>query len=166
MELDVNESYIAKVKPGGKVTALLDAYPSNPLDGKVRIVIPTADRQKATVKVRISFDDLPKLIAPDAEVKVMPDMGVKVTFLSEAEKAPAKGAAAVSALVPQEAVRSDNGTKIVFFARNGHAERRAVTVGGTRGSDAEIIAGVMAGDVVITKSTQELKDGQEIEIKK
>jgi RND family efflux transporter MFP subunit len=166
MELDVNESYIAKVKPGGKVTALLDAYPNNPLDGKVRIVIPTADRQKATVKVRISFDDLPKLIAPDAEVKVMPDMGVKVTFLSEAEKAPAKGAAAVSALVPQEAVRSDNGTKIVFLARNGHAERRAVTVGGTRGSDAEIIAGVMAGDAVITKSTQELKDGQEIEIKK
>jgi RND family efflux transporter MFP subunit len=166
MELDVNESYISKVKPGGKVTAVLDAYPNNPLDGKVRIVIPTADRQKATVKVRISFDDLPKLIAPEAEVKVMPDMGVKVTFLSEAAKAPEKGAAAVLALVPQESIRTDNGSKIVFLARNGHAERRAVNVGGNRGSDVEILAGVSPGDVLITKSTLELKDGQEIEIKK
>jgi len=63
-------------------------------------------------------------------------------------------------------VRGESGTKIVFLAKNGHAERRAVTVGGTRGSDAEIIAGVAAGDVVITKSSQELRDGQEIEIKK
>lgn len=166
MELDVNEAYIAKIQPGGKVTATLDAFPDKPLDGKVRIIIPTADRQKATVKVRITFDHLADLIKPDAEVKVMPDMGVKVTFLGEEEKKPAKDAAAIVALVPQEAVHDDNGAKVVFLVKEGHVVRRAVGVSGIRGSDVEITAGIAAGDSVVVKSTQSLKDGQSIEIKK
>ena len=75
IEVDVNESYIARVLPGQPVTATLDAYPDWKIPCKVRTVIPTADRQKATVKVRISFDKL--------DPRILPDMGVKVAFLSD-----------------------------------------------------------------------------------
>src|SRR5882724_4250689 len=83
VEVDVNESYIARVKPGQKCKATLDAYPDAPYDAKVRTVIPTADRQKATVKVRVTFDKL--------DSKILPDMGVKVAFLEEEAPAVAKG---------------------------------------------------------------------------
>src|SRR5256885_10210817 len=73
IEVDVNESYIARVHDGQKVTAILDAYPDWEIPSHVRTIIPTADRQKATVKVRISFDKL--------DPRILPDMGIKVTFL-------------------------------------------------------------------------------------
>src|ERR1700722_3451868 len=79
IEVDVNESYIAKVKEGQAVKATLDAFPDSPYGAKVRTVIPTADRQKATVKVRISFLKL--------DDKILPDMGVKVAFLEEPKPA-------------------------------------------------------------------------------
>src|SRR5205809_424144 len=101
IEVDVNEAYIARVVPGQKVVATLDAYPEWQIPCKVRTVIPTADRQKATVKVRISFDKL--------DPKILPDMGVKVAFLgNEAPAAKGKGSAA-KALIPQSAVRQDGG---------------------------------------------------------
>src|SRR6202050_1784900 len=72
IEVDVNEAYIARVVPGQNVTAVLDAYPDWQIPSRVRTVIPTADRQKATVKVRISFLKL--------DPRILPDMGIKVTF--------------------------------------------------------------------------------------
>ncbi len=78
IEVDVNESYIARVHDGQKVTAILDAYPDWEIPSHVRTIIPTADRQKATVKVRISFDKL--------DPRILPDMGIKVTFLGDAPK--------------------------------------------------------------------------------
>ncbi|MGA9998752.1 MAG: efflux RND transporter periplasmic adaptor subunit [Candidatus Acidiferrales bacterium] len=157
IEVDVNEAYIARVEPGQPVTAVLDAYPDWQIPSKVRTVIPTADRQKATVKVRISFLKL--------DPRILPDMGVKVTFLGEApvEK---KGEAAPTALIPPDAVRDDNGKKIVFIVKDGHLERRAVTTGGTRGTDLEILAGLNAGDSVVVKGPANLRDGQAVEIKK
>jgi RND family efflux transporter MFP subunit len=157
IEVDVNEAFIARVEPGQPVTAVLDAYPDWQIPSKVRTVIPTADRQKATVKVRISFLKL--------DPKILPDMGVKVTFLGEApvEK---KGEAAPAALVPPDAVHDDNGKKIVFIVKDGHLERRAVTTGGTRGTDLEIVAGLNAGDSVVVKGPPNLRDGQAVEIKK
>src|SRR5271166_3165122 len=85
IEVDVSENYIAKVKQGQAVNAVLDAYPDVVFPGKVRTVIPTADRQKATVKVRISFTDAShvKLLDPATDPRILPDMGVKVTFLDE-----------------------------------------------------------------------------------
>jgi RND family efflux transporter MFP subunit len=157
IEVDVNEAFIARVETGQPVTAVLDAYPDWQIPSKVRTVIPTADRQKATVKVRISFLKL--------DPKILPDMGVKVTFLGEApvEK---KGEAAPAALVPPDAVHDDNGKKIVFIVKDGHLERRAVTTGGTRGTDLEILAGLNAGDSVVVKGPPNLRDGQAVEIKK
>lgn len=157
IEVDVNEAYIARVVPGQPVTAILDAYPDWQIPSKVRTVIPTADRQKATVKVRISFLKL--------DPRILPDMGVKVTFLGN-EPEQKSGAAAPAALVPQDAVRDDNGKKIVFLVKDDRLERRAVTLGGTRGSDAEILAGVVAGDTVVVKGPGNLRDGQDVQVKR
>ena len=158
MEIDVNEAYISKVKPGQRVKAFLDAYPDRELGGYVRTVIPTADRQKATVKVRITFDKI--------EDFILPDMGIKVTFLGDEEKIPAGTKIASVILIPQDAVRTDGSQKIVFLVKNDHAERRAITIGNTRGSDVEVIAGLNAGDSIVAKPPDNLKDGEAVEIKK
>jgi RND family efflux transporter MFP subunit len=158
IEVDVNEAYISRVKPGQPVTAILDAYPDWEIPSRVRTIIPSADRQKATVKVRISFIKL--------DPRILPDMGIKVTFLGE-ETSKKNNAAAVSALlVPQTAVRDDNGKKVVFLLKDDKAERRAVTLGGTRGSDTEVIAGLTPGDTVVIKGPPDLRDGQAVQIKK
>lgn len=157
MEVDVNEAYIARVTQGQRVEAILDAYPDRKLGGYVRTVIPTADRQKATVKVRITFDKI--------EDFILPDMGIKVTFLGEAEVKKPGGPLPV-ALVPQDAVRSDGDQKIVYVVKDDRVERRAVNVGGTRGSDAEIMAGLKPGDTVVVKAPGNLKDGQAVQVNK
>jgi RND family efflux transporter MFP subunit len=156
IEVDVNEAYIARVQPGQPVTAILDAYPDWQIPSKVRTVIPTADRQKATVKVRISFLKL--------DPRILPDMGVKVSFLgSEPDK---QVGVAPAALVPSGAVRDESGRKIVFLVKDNQLERRAVTMGDTRGSDAEILAGLTAGDTVVVKGPPDLHDGEAVQIKK
>jgi HlyD family secretion protein len=157
IEVDVNEAYIARVVPGQNVTAVLDAYPDWQIPSRVRTVIPTADRQKATVKVRISFLKL--------DPRILPDMGIKVTFYGAAPEQK-NGAAEPAALIPQDALRDDQGKKIVFLVKDDRLERRAVTLGGTRGSDAEVLAGINAGDTVVVKGPATLRDGQAVEIKK
>jgi RND family efflux transporter MFP subunit len=163
IEVDVNEAYIARVTDGQKVIAHLDAYPEWDIPCHVRTVIPTADRQKATVKVRISFDHAHKSDKLDS--RILPDMGVKVTFLGN-EPETKKGTPIPAALIPQGALRDDNGTKIVFLVKGDHVERRAVTVAGTRGTDTEILGGLAAGDTVVVNGPADLRDGQAVEIKK
>jgi RND family efflux transporter MFP subunit len=157
IEVDVNESFIARVKDHQRVTAILDAYPDWEIPSHVRTIIPSADRQKATVKVRISFDKL--------DPRILPDMGIKVTFLGD-EVVKKPGAPEEAIVVPQNAVHEDNGKKIVFTVKEDHTERRAVTLGGNRGSDIEVIAGLTAGDTVIVKGPANLRDGQAVEIRK
>jgi RND family efflux transporter MFP subunit len=159
VEVDVNESYIARVKVGQPVTAVLDAYPDWQISARVRTIIPTADRQKATVKVRIQFDKL--------DPRILPDMGVKVSFLGEQKNEDsAKGVV----LVPRSAVRDDSGQPVVFVYRDGKVERRAVRLasgagsasGSGGGDDQEIIAGVAEGDQVVTRNVEALHDGQSV----
>jgi RND family efflux transporter MFP subunit len=140
VEVDVNESYISRVKLGQPVMAVLDAYPDWKIPAKVRTVIPTADRQKATVKVRIAFDHL--------DPRIVPDMGVKVALVKYEDQKSAKVTPAV--LVPKEAIRQDQGTDVVFVRRDGGVERRAVRAGAIHGQDQEVIAGLVAGDQVVT----------------
>lgn len=154
IEVDVNEAYIARVEPGQPVTSVLDAYPDWKIPSHVRTVIPTADRQKATVKVRISFDKL--------DPRILPDMGVKVTFLGGEETGAAQAATRV--LVPHDAVRQENGQPVVFLYREGNVERRAVRVGAAQGNDVEIIAGVADGDRLVV-GAEPLKDGQHVGVK-
>ena len=157
IEVDVNEAYIARVVPEQRVTAVLDAYPDWQIPSKVRTVIPTADRQKATVKVRISFIKL--------DPKILPDMGVKVTFLGDEPKKQA-GAVEPVATVPTAALRDDNGSRIVYIVKDNKLERRAVKPGNPRGSDTEIFAGLTPGDLVVTKGPPDLHDGESIQLKK
>jgi len=171
IEVDVSESYIAKVQPNQPVTAILDAYPDWSIPAKVRTVIPTADRQKATVKVRISFTDGSHvhLIDPATQPRILPDMGVKVTFLEEekpkaaTDKSPA--AAPALALVPQAAIHQDNSSKFVFVVKGDTLERRAVSLGSVRGTDVEILAGLQPDAVVVVKGPESLRDGQSVQIK-
>ncbi|HUL32497.1 MAG TPA: efflux RND transporter periplasmic adaptor subunit [Candidatus Eisenbacteria bacterium] len=167
IEVDVSESYIARVQPDQPVTAVLDAYPDWQIPAKVRTVIPTADRQKATVKVRISFTGPghKKLIDPATEPRILPDMGVKVTFLEEQKPSAKKEESKAVAIVPQGAIRQDNSSKFIFVVKNDTLERRAVSLGETRGSDVEILAGIQPDSVVVVKGPGSLRDGQQVQIK-
>ena len=163
IEVDVNESYIARVENGQLVTATLDAYPDKQIPSKVRTVIPTADRQKATVKVRITIIDLEKYNF------ILPDMGVKVAFLDNEQpaakdKGKERGPQAV-AFIPKGAVRSDSNTSYVFLIRDGKVERRAVSVGQERGTEVAVIAGVLPGDSLVVKGPESLHDGDKVEIR-
>lgn len=155
VEVDVNESYIARVKPGQRVTATLDAYPEWRIAAKVRTVIPTADRKKATVKVRIAFDEL--------DPRILPDMGVKVAFL--ADRPQNRDNTKPSLVVPKAAVREEDKKPIVYVVSDNRLERRAVTIGDPRDDTIEIIAGLTDGERVITAGPDELIDGQKVRIK-
>jgi HlyD family secretion protein len=154
IEVDVNESYIARVETGQQVEAVLDAYPDWRIPARVRTVIPTADRQKATVKVRISFDKL--------DPRILPDMGVKVSFLAGEQAA---GQAAAKALIPREAVRTFDGRSVVFLFREGLLERRAVSLGTQIGGDVQVTAGLAPGDKVVVEGPADLRDGQRAKLK-
>jgi RND family efflux transporter MFP subunit len=161
VEVDVNEAYIARVQPGQRVDSVLDAYPDWKIPSHVRTVIPTADRQKATVKVRISFDKL--------DPHILPDMGVKVSFYGEEEEK--KGAAKKKdegpkpvALIPKTAVRSSGDTSYVFLLKNGKIERRGVKLGNERGNDVEVMAGVNSGDSLVASGPQNLQDGDTVRV--
>ncbi len=118
IEVDVNESYINRVEPGQPVEATLDAYPDWRIPAKVIAIIPTADRQKATVKVRVGFEKL--------DPRILPDMGVKVAFQQTPAqpRPPNRGI-----VVPKAAVHQRDGRDVVWVVREGRVERRAVTVG-------------------------------------
>jgi len=168
IEVDVSESYIAKVRNDQGVNAVLDAYPDWTIPAKVRTVIPTADRQKATVKVRISFTapDHVHFFDPAADPRILPDMGVKVTFLEETEKSKKNEVKSPAvALVPQKAIRQDSSSKYVFLVKNGVLERRAVTLGSERGSEVEILAGLQPDQAVVVAGPDSLRDGQAVQIK-
>jgi multidrug efflux pump subunit AcrA (membrane-fusion protein) len=133
---------------------VLDAYPDWRIPAKVRTVIPTADRQKATVKVRISFDKL--------DPRILPDMGVKVSFLAGEQAA---GRVAAKAVIPREAARTLDGKPVMFLVRDGVLERRAVSLGLEIGGDVEVTAGLSPGDKVVVGGPADLRDGQRVKVK-
>jgi RND family efflux transporter MFP subunit len=156
IEVDVNESYINRVTPGQPVTAVLDAYPDWQIPAHVITTVPTADRQKATVLVRIGFEEL-------GDPRILPDMGVKVTFLRDPGE-PRADAAAVP-LVPNAAVRRVNDASYVFVVREDTVERRAIRTGGTDGERLEVVAGLAAGERVVLSPPADLAEGARITIK-
>jgi RND family efflux transporter MFP subunit len=158
IEVDVNESYIGRVTSGQGVTAVLDAYPTWQIPARVITAVPTADRQKATVLVRIAFAGL--------DPRILPDMGVKVTFLRGADESAAAPVSRPMALVPKAALRADGDRTVVFTLRPGDlVERRAVTTGGVDGDRTEVLAGLSAGDRVVVSPPPELVDGAAVVVK-
>ncbi|MFA5908446.1 MAG: efflux RND transporter periplasmic adaptor subunit [Vicinamibacterales bacterium] len=156
IEVDVNESYINRVSAGQPVSAVLDAYPDWQIPAKVIAVVPTADRQKATVLVRIGFNAL--------DPRILPDMGVKVTFLREADAA--APVAQAMTLVPKGAVKADNGASYVYLVQQDTVERRAIKTGGTDGDRLEVTAGLKGGDRVVVSPPAELAEGVKIIVKR
>ena len=156
IEVDVNESYINRVSPRQRVVATLDAYPDWEIPASVITTIPAADRQRATVLVRIAFDEL-------GDPRILPDMGVNVAFL---EAGPPPGEAIADATprlwIPSGALRSDGAAQVVFVARGDTVERRAVTTGLEDGGDVEVLAGVSAGERVVVEGPPVLTDGDRV----
>ncbi len=155
IEVDVNEGYINRVSPGQRITAVLDAYPDWQIPGKVITMVPTADRQKATVLVRIAFDRL--------DPRILPDMGIKVAFLGS-ETTAATSEPPVT--IPNGAVRTDAGSRIVFVVSGGdRAERRAVRVGAAREDRVEVLSGLAPGERIVLDPPASLKDGARIVVR-
>jgi len=154
IELDVNESYINRVEPAQPAEAALDAYPDWKIPCKVIAIIPTADRQKATVKVRVGFDKL--------DPRILPDMAVKVAFR---ETADAPKAVTRAVIVPKSALQNLGGQDMIFTVENGRAQRRQVTVSEAQGDDAVLSAGVEAGEKVIVEAPASLKAGAAVKEK-
>lgn len=152
IEIDVNESYINRVEPNQPVIATLDSYPDWRIPAHVIAIIPTADRQKATVKVRVGFEKL--------DPRILPDMGVKVAFQSTA--AESHPAAAHAVLVPATALRQRDGHDIVWVARDGRVTSRAVVVGAKNGSDATLTTGLSPGEAVVVEPPAELAENSPI----
>jgi HlyD family secretion protein len=151
IEIDVNESYINRVQPGQPVEATLDAYPEWKIPCRVIAIIPTADRQKSTVRVRVGFVAL--------DPRILPEMSVKVAFHETAVAAGGAPAAGRNARVPKSALRQREGRDVVLVVRSGRVERRAVTVAGTTAEDTELSAGLAAGERVVIEGPVDLTDG-------
>lgn len=156
IEVDVNESYINRVRSNQEVTAVLDAYPDLQIPARVITTIPSADRQKATVLVRIGFKAL--------DPRILPDMGVKVTFLREADQEAAPVVAPM-ALIPKGAVVTENGTTSVWVVSGQTVEKRTVKIGGTDGDRLEVVAGVRAGEQVVVSPPPALVPGVQIVVR-
>ena len=155
IEVDVNEAYLQRVASGQKVRATVDAYPEEPFAAHLITVIPAADRDKATVKVRIGFDQL--------DPRILPDMGVKVAFLAEASDAAGAAGGSRTVRVPRSAIREEASGKIVFVVRpEGELERRAVTVALGTGDMAEVTAGLRAGEKVVIEGPETLAAGARV----
>lgn len=153
IEIDVNEAYIHRVLPGQKVVATLDAYPAWQIPCEVIAIIPTADRQKATVTVRVGFDAL--------DPRILPDMGVKVGFRESDEAVTSASGVAV----PRAAVQTADGRDYLLIVNEGRIERRAVKSGGEVGDDILISAGLAAGERVVVEGPGNLVDGTAVEEK-
>lgn len=154
IEVDVNESYIQRVRANQKVSAVLDAYPDWRIPAEVIAIVPTADRQKATVRVRIGF--------LERDERVLRDMGVKVSFLGDGAQqetdAPVQGV-----MIAADALRSDADGDFVWLVRGDAVERRAVVVGGPRDRQRVLVAsGLVAGDAVVRTADGPLSAGQNV----
>ncbi len=150
IEIDVNEAYINRVQAGQAVLATLDAYPDWKISCHVIAIIPTADRQRATVEVRVGFDAL--------DDRILPDMGVKVAFQESAGESLQAGQM-TGLLVPAAALRRENGRDYVLVVVEGITERRAVAAGDSRGSEIMIASGLAPGERVVVEGPSDLADG-------
>jgi RND family efflux transporter MFP subunit len=149
-EVDVAEAQLGRVKPGQRAAITVDAIPGKTFPGKVRRILPRADRSKATVKVRVDF------LARD-EKAVLPEMGVRVRFLpDDAPRGIETGAAADKIVVPKAAVRSDQDGNYVWAVSDDVARKLAVNVGVNSGDRIEITRGVNAGDKVVVRGAERL----------
>ena len=155
VEVDVNEAYIARVRKGQPAKITLDAYPDTAFRGEVRQVVPTADRQRATVQVKVSI--------VDRDPRILPEMGARVDFLADT----ARGARPATAgplrfRVPATAVREVGGETVVWLVRDGRLESRVVQGGPVSGGFREIRSGLAGGELLLVGGVEEPRAGMRV----
>jgi RND family efflux transporter MFP subunit len=156
-QVDVNENFINRVKPGQKVSAKLNAYPDWQIPAHVTAVIPTADRSKGTVTVRIGIDDT-------KDPRILPEMGVRVSFLGDEPASVPGGAPVAGVSLPSSAVQVSGTTGTVFVVREDTVERRAVKLGAGTADTVTVLSGLAAGERVAIGDFSQLKDGVKVRI--
>jgi RND family efflux transporter MFP subunit len=150
VQVDVNEAYIGRVTPDMPVEAVLNAYPDWKIPGSVIAIIPTADRSKATVKVRVALDS--------KDARIVPDMGVRVSFLDKQEQ----GKPLTGFWIPNASIITEGDGKFVFLVVDGKAKRTAVTVAESNDSESRIDKGIGKGDSLVAAPGKELQDGARV----
>ena len=154
INVDVNEATIGRVKPGQKVEAVLNAYPDWRIPAEVIAIVPTADRSKATIKVRIAL--------LERDERVVPDMGVRVSFLEDAPPPTANAPLATGVTVPAGAVVQREGRTVTFVVRDGRASQREVQVADARDGRSRVSRGLAVGEKVVLAPPAELADGAKV----
>lgn len=154
VEVDVAESSLEKVKIGGPAEIRLDAFPNDRFEGKVYMIVPTADRSKATVLAKIKFDIVSE--------KVLPEMSAKVSFLSRALK---KGENKPFLGVPTNSILKKDSSFIVYRVKDSLAQANSIETGRSWGETTEILSGLKEGDTIVMKPDSRLNDGRRVKIK-
>ena len=157
VEVDVNEAYIARIGSGQSCRITLDAYPDTSFAGKVRQVVPTADRQKATVQVKVAI--------LDRDSRILPEMGAKVEFVRAAEGATAAAGTPRRVTIPAAAIAQGAGGSRVWIVEGGRATSRSVEPGPERGDQTEIRSGLSGGETIILPAPAGIKDGARVRVR-
>ncbi len=155
VDVDVNEAYIERVHPGQPAVAVLDAYPDWNIPAHVIAIVPTADKSKATVRVRVALDG--------KNPRILPQMGVRVSFLQSAPKRSASSLPAGTVWVPASAVVRRGGRSVVFVIEKSRARKHAVTPGLLRG-DMRAVSGIADGASLVRSPPAQLRDGERVVI--
>jgi HlyD family secretion protein len=157
VEVDVNEAYIARIRRDAPARITLDAYPDTAFRGAVRQVVPTADRQRATVQVKVTI--------LDRDPRILPEMGAKVDFLEPDSSGSRPGAAPKPVLrIPAAAVKTDAGTSVVWVVRDGRLVRRAVQTGPVSGGFVEVRAGLNGGEQLMISGVESPTEGMKVKV--
>jgi RND family efflux transporter MFP subunit len=156
VEVDVNEAYIAQIQDDQPAEIILDAYPSERFPGHVRQVVPTADRQKATVLVRVAIDS--------QDPRILPEMGARVVFGEHASAGATAAAMPALVFVPAAAVRNDAGDDVVWLVVDGRASRRAVEAGPVMADEREVRSGLEGGETLILDPPAGLVEGARVKV--
>jgi HlyD family secretion protein len=153
-DLDIAQDDFAKLTPHQKAIVTVDAFPDLQWNGVIAEVSPEANRQKATIEVKV------QILNPDAHLR--PEMNTTVRFVADESKAGTQQA--VGAFVPSAAIRDTDGKKFVFLALQGKAMKREVKILSQRNTGA-LVSGLNGGESVITAAPEDLKDGDKIKVK-
>ena len=154
VEVDVNEAYIAQVTDEQPTRIVLDAYPSAAFAGVVRQIVPTADRQRATVQVKVAITD--------RDARILPEMGARVEFLAVAQLA--DSAAPMRVFVTSDAVRTEGAETVVYIVSEGLASRRVIEAGPVSGGRRAVRSGLSGGEQVIVNPTRDLSEGARVNV--
>jgi RND family efflux transporter MFP subunit len=160
VEVDVNEAYIARLRSGQRARITLDAYPDTSFAGHVRQVVPTADRQRATVQVKVAIDD--------RDSRILPEMGARVDFLEpEARLAGSPLIASAPRIrVPAAVVHEEGGRTIVWLVRDNRLESRAIQAGPVSGGFREIRSGLAGGELLLSGGVEAPREGMRVSVSK